>query len=113
MQASLFNRPLNDRVEGKTIDERFASFHKLNPHVFAAIVDLALRAKNAGRKQYGIAGLFEIMRWNYTLETHGDDFKLNNDYKALYARKVMAEVPELAGFFKVRDRRLRTSKGVE
>lgn len=104
-QSNLFNFPVNSEVEGRTIEERFESFHKLNPKVFDALVDLAMRAKAAGRKQYGIAGLFEIMRWNYMIETHGDEFKLNNDYRALYARKLMVEVPALKGFFKIRVRR--------
>ena len=103
-QRNLFNLPLNGEVVGQTIRERFESFHKLNPHVFTALRHLALEAINAGRKQYGIAGLFEIMRWNYMIETHGDEFKLNNDYRALYARKLMVDVPELSGFFKIRTR---------
>ena len=96
--------PIDNFVSGSTIDEQFANFHKMNPHVYEVIKMLALRTKRAGRNQYGIAGLFEVLRWTHTIETHGDDFKLNNNYRALYARLLMKNEPELNGFFKLRKR---------
>lgn len=91
-------------VAGDTIETRFAKFHALNPHVFNALRDLALSLKQGGRQQYSIAGLFEILRFRGALRTQGDGFKLNNSYRALYARKLMREVPGLAGFFETRRR---------
>lgn len=35
-------------------------------------------------------------------ERFGDEYKLNNDYRAFYARLLMANEPELAGFFETR-----------
>jgi len=49
--------------------------------------------------------LFGVVRYDHALRTDVDPaepFKLNNNYRAFYARKIMAEVPELAGFFEVR-----------
>jgi|10_taG_2_1085330.scaffolds.fasta_scaffold121132_1 hypothetical protein len=98
---------------GQTIDDQFESFHAANPHVYEAIRLLALRTKRAGRSQYGMAGLFEVLRWTHTIETHGDDFKLNNNYRALYARLLMKNEPELDGFFKLRERTSVSSKNTQ
>lgn len=94
----------NGVAEGSTIDEQFASFHRQNPHVYSALRDLAIRTKRSGAKKYGMAGLFEVLRWTHTITTNGDEFKLNNNYRALYARLLMKNEPELAGFFNVRAR---------
>lgn len=54
----------------------------------------------------GIAMLWERMRWELTVETDsvdlGDDFKLNNNYRSRYARLIMNNEPDLAGFFDIR-----------
>lgn len=92
------------RVAGDTIETRFEKFHALNPHVFNALRELALSLKRGGQPQYSIAALFEVLRFRGALRTQGDGFKLNNSYRALYARKIMKDVPELAGFFETRRR---------
>lgn len=50
---------------------------------------------------------FEVMRYLATLQSVGEDFKLPNDYTSRFARKAMAEVPELQGFFELRSLRER------
>lgn len=96
---------------GDTIETRFAKFHALNPHVFNALRDLALSLKRGGQRQYGIAALFEVLRFRGALRTQGDGFKLNNSYRALYARKLMQDVPELQGFFETRRRHNEPEEG--
>ena len=91
--------------EGETIEERFTRFHEANPHVYKALRDMALSLKRRGIQHYGIAALFEVLRFSSMMQTAGDGFKLNNDYRALYARRLMEEEPELAGFFELRQRR--------
>jgi hypothetical protein len=69
---------------------------------------MALRMKAQGVQRYGMKGLFEVLRWETTLRTTrtGDEpWRLNNDFTCLYARKLVEEVPELAGFFELRQRR--------
>lgn len=91
--------------EGDTIEDRFARFHKANPHVYTNLRIMALSLKSKGIRHYGIAALFEVLRFSSMMQTDGDGFKLNNDYRALYARRLMEEEPELAGFFELRQRR--------
>ena len=87
-----------------SIRVRFLQFHISNPHVYAKLRELALFAKSGGAKRIGIALLFERLRWFSMFETTGDIFKLNNDYRALYARMLMKNVSALDGFFELRAR---------
>lgn len=88
----------------RSIDEAFAAFHAENPHVYAELKMLALRARRRGASRIGIGMLFEVLRWRRTLRTDGDDFKLNNNYRSRYARMLNTE-PELAGCFETRELR--------
>lgn len=101
-QLDLFIPRRREPQARQTIQERFDSFHRLNPGVYRELKVLAMKAKRLGRERYGIGGLFEVLRWSYLL-TRGDDFKLNNDFRSRYARLLMANEPELEGFFEVRE----------
>ncbi len=98
-QLPLFDSPLDDPVypEGATLDERFEFFHKVNPHVYRELVKLAIERRDAGVRHGRMNALFEILRDRHELQTLGDPWKLNNSYRALYARKIMRAVPELRG----------------
>lgn len=88
-------------MEGATTEQRFAAFHALNPHVLDALVRLCLDVWQRGRKRWSINGAFEVLRWS-SLRTQGDDFRLNNNFRAYYARLIPAVEPRLDGFFAVR-----------
>jgi len=90
-----------------TIQERFESFNRANPHVYKALKTLALQMLGNGVKAYGIKGLFEILRWQFSLQTSGEPFRLSNDFTSRYARLLMSQEPELAGFFELRELRER------
>lgn len=86
-----------------TYAEQFAEFHKENPEVYEALCTLARRVKARGFKQYGIAGIYEVLRYNRALATNGEPFKLSNNYKAYYSRLIMEQEPDLEGFFTTRE----------
>ena len=91
-----------------TIKERFTKFHQQNPSVYDELVQMSInfRSKgNAGR--IGIGMLFEVLRWNRLTTVVKDDrgFKLNNDFRSHYARKIMLEHPEFGDIFQVRIQR--------
>ena len=44
----------------------------------------------------------ERVRWFTEIEARGDTFKCNNNYTAHYARLLMEQESELAGFFETR-----------
>lgn len=89
-------------VQPATIRERFEAFHAANPQVFTRLREMAFQRYNAGHEQCGMKRLFEVMRWEDGLKTTGDTFKLNNDFTACYARKLMEHETELDGFFETR-----------
>jgi len=86
----------------KPHEQRWREFHDANPHVYEWLRDAALKLKARGRERYGIGALVEAFRFHAAMTTDGDDFKLNNNFRAFYARKIMAECPDLAGFFETR-----------
>jgi hypothetical protein len=85
-----------------SLEGKFQEFHADNPHVYTQLRDLALKMRRTGRKRYGIGSLFEVMRWHRALRTTEDDFKLNNNHRAFYARLLMKQEPGLKGFFELR-----------
>jgi hypothetical protein len=86
------------------IQERFEKFHAENPEVYRLLVKFAREAKAAGRKKYGIASLFERLRWHVDIELKGEkEFKLNNNYRSRYARRIAAVEYDLKDFFEVRE----------
>ena len=87
----------------QTNDERFADFHAANPGVYVAIVGLAISAKRAGKGKWGTKAIFEILRWQYAMQTQGAEYKLDNTFTQYYARLIMANVKELEGFFETRN----------
>jgi hypothetical protein len=80
----------------------FWVFHRANPQVYRQLKDIALSTHAAGWKTFGIAALFERLRWISKMETVGDPYTLNNNFRAYYARLLMRNEPELRDFFVVR-----------
>lgn len=86
-----------------SIQTEFIQFHKDNPDVYARLVALARRARSYGYSRLGIGHLWEVMRWDLMVESKGLlEYKLNNNYRSRYARLIMGQEPDLAGFFELR-----------
>ncbi len=89
------------------LQAKFDKFDRENPQVYKKLVELARQAKARGKNKVGIEMLYNVLRWYTFLNTKADsDYKLSNNHKAFYARKIMAENPDLDGIFN-----LRPSKG--
>lgn len=98
------------RIKHKgSIDQRFAEFHKNNPHVYQNLLHLAIQVQLAGRKRIGMKSLYERIRWEYVSKTkyEQEDFKLDNNFTSRYARMIVNNVPYLKGMFELRDLRAR------
>jgi hypothetical protein len=94
-----------DLFRADRIETEFNEFHAQHPEVYAQLVKLARTWQSNGTAKLGIATLFEVLRWNSHLnpdKTGG--YKLNNNYRALYARKIMKNEADLAGIFDLRER---------
>ena len=116
-QWSLFDQPenayldllptINRQGSGRLpIDERFRQFHADNPHVYADMVKVSRQMKQAGHPKWSTKAAFEVLRWQFFLKTHSvDGYLLDNVYTAPYARLIMKQQPDLAGFFETRKRK--------
>lgn len=90
----------------QTIQERFERFHASHPEIYTALCQFARKAKARGHKQYGIARLWEVLRWEYYIVgTSNEEYKLSNSFRSRYARLIMEQEPDLAGFFTTRELR--------
>lgn len=86
-----------------TMAERFEEFHRNNPAVYSMLVRLAREwVDRSGQRKLSIATLFERVRWEIALETGDHEFKLNNSFRAYYARLIMHRIPALDGLFDLR-----------
>lgn len=97
----------------KTIDDKFQAFHAANPEVFEKFREFAelLIFKNRGKMSGAL--IMERVRWEaltgrfrqgstFTLE----GFKIDNNFTALYVRKLVAEYPVFGGKFETRKRKV-------
>jgi len=91
--------------------DRFVLFHAENPHVYDLFERLALKGIAAGRRHLSAYQIFEVMRWEYSIETtepkrNPDDpdrtLKLNNNHRPYYARLFMDKHPKREGVFRIR-----------
>lgn len=84
------------------IQIKFLEFHANNPHVYRKLVELARQARSIGLRKYSMNGLFERLRWHYNVETQGDPFLLNNNFRSRYTRLIEEQEPDLRDFFETR-----------
>jgi len=85
---------------GDPLEEAALAFHLRNPTILPGIVRLCRQMKKAGYEQWGISAAFEVLR--YKVRTQSTDFNLNNSHRAYFARWIMRDCPDLAGFFEIR-----------
>jgi hypothetical protein len=86
----------------KRLQDRFEVYHKENPRVYELFVKFAKEVKAAGFKNFSANAIFERIRWYVSVETVGDKFKVNDNYRPYYARKMMQDFPEFEGFLNIR-----------
>ena len=93
----------HNRVASMTVlQEEFNAYHKRSPQIYQKLKTLALRLKRVGASTYGMKALFEILRFNALLQSD-KKFKLQNNHAPYYARLLMQQEPQLAGFFYTRE----------
>ena len=88
-----------------TLRERFERFDADHPEVYEQLCSLTRRWIERGRARWSIWSAFAVLRWERRmagLPAADELYKLNNNYTGYYARKVMAENPDLAGVFELR-----------
>lgn len=102
MQLDLSPIVTPDYAEHLTLQQRFEAFDAANPHVMVALESLARDWFNAGHSCLGISMLFETLRWQAGIQTRGDAYRLNNDFRSRYARRLIEANPEWTDRIKTR-----------
>ena len=78
-------------------------FNKKHPDVWRLFCGFTFDMINRGFMNYSVNAIFERIRWEKDAGGDGvTSFKLNNNYKAEYARLIMTREPDLEGFFETR-----------
>ncbi|MBU5946442.1 hypothetical protein [Streptomyces sp. PAM3C] len=89
------------RATGQTITEQFGAFDAHNPHVYRALERMAACRLAAGATRISLKDLFEDIRRQLPYGAAG----LNNNFTALYARRLIDDHPHWADAFELRRRR--------
>ncbi len=88
-------------INAETVD-LFLVWHQDNPEIWREFERLALQAIERGVTEWGAKGVMEVVRWNIRLQTR-QDFKVNNNWTAIYARIFSMKYPQYRDFFKYRE----------
>ena len=82
------------------------AFNKTHPKVWDLFVTFTQELYVRGFRNYSANAVFERIRWETDqADVSGkSEFKLNNNYRAYYARWYMEYFPEHDGFFRTRRR---------
>lgn len=85
--------------------EEWSRFHNAHPEVWALFQRFTFDRINRGFAHYGVGAIMERVRWETAIgaDLDEEEFKINNNHRAFYARFFMGYYPEHAGFFRVRE----------
>lgn len=92
---------LFDTAKGERFKAEADEWVRRNPDAWFFIRNEAVK-RVAERKRFGIGELCEQVRWH--MRANGDkDFKINNNHRAAFARRLVEEYPPCADYIKTRD----------
>jgi hypothetical protein len=80
----------------------FKRFNKQNPTVYRKFKKYANQMHTNGRRRYSAWAIINAIRWEEDFKTRGSKFKINNDFIALYARKLVKANPKFKTFFNLK-----------
>ncbi len=84
--------------------KRFLEYHAEHPEVWRLFKQYANTAYRSGRKHYSAWAIMNRVRWDHDMKKT-EEFKISNDYIALYSRTLMHYHPKYKGFFRTRPMR--------
>jgi hypothetical protein len=85
----------------ETLRERANRWIDSNPDAMRHFAGFAEQLRSLGRR-FGIGLLAERVRWEMTLRGGDEDFKINNNYRAYIARRLIADDPRLVEHMRFR-----------
>lgn len=104
MNAAQLYQP--ELFECKTIADNFRRFHQDNPQVYKWFKHYAVILWNRGYRRYSSDGILHIIRYRVAIRKDPrEQFKINNNYSALYARMLINDDVRFNDFFELRSRK--------
>lgn len=87
-----------------TLTDKFNQYHKNNPQVYELFKRFTFMAIKRGHNRLSAWMIANRIRWETSIETFSVyEYKISNDYIALYARMFMQDHPQYNGFFKTKE----------
>lgn len=100
---------------GKSIQQAFEEYHKLNPQVYKEFEKRAFEAIKKGKTKISFKLILNVIRWEKYMQTveptlfnqNGDQikFKINDAYGSRYARMFIQNHPKHADKIELRELR--------
>lgn len=81
---------------------QFEKFHENNPAIYEMFWRFAHEVIDRGYKKYSADAIMHRVRWETNIVTDSNQFKINNNHVAFYARLFMKDNPAHAAFFETR-----------
>ena len=85
----------------------FLDYHHKFPEVFSLFRDICVRLYKRGVRHYGARCVMEVVRYESTIRSEGQPWKINNNFIPFYARLLMMQDQRFAQFFEIRESRQR------
>jgi hypothetical protein len=93
---------MDDRHE--EMRQQVIEFNREHPEIWRYFCWFTFGLIHKGFASYSVNAIFERIRWEIDAGGNGvTKFKLNNNYRAFYARAFMRKYPEHDGFFRTRE----------
>lgn len=103
MLSGIKRGTMSTETREEEMRQQVVRFHRANPDVWEMFVGFTFEMIMSGRKHYSANAVFERLRWEVDLARGPDNsFKLNNNYRAFYARRFHRMYPDYDGFFRTR-----------
>ena len=84
------------------LKEKWWAWHKQNPEFYKLFERFTFQAIERGHTRLSAWLIVNRIRWETMIVTTGDDYKISNDFIALYARLFMHYNPQYKGFFRTK-----------
>jgi hypothetical protein len=78
------------------------AWHKENPEFYELFKKFTFQAIRKGHRNLSAWLIVNRIRWETMIVTTGNEYKISNDFIALYARLFMHEYPDYKGFFRTK-----------
>ena len=84
------------------LKDKWWAWHKENPEFYELFKKFTFQAIQKGHRRLSAWLIVNRLRWETMIVTTGNEYKISNDFIALYARLFMHEYPDYKGFFRTK-----------